>query len=237
MDSSEFRHTLAEVPRMGPRPIAARLRAMVLTHHDPRAALADLGGVAADDTRAPVVRLAALHATATAASLTELPLPDSVADAIQDTLLVDAALAYDLPQAVIGALRQLPVDDRGLRFVRVLVGRRLLAARSYGSHVTQVLIDGGDLDAAARAAALHFGLLAPHLSATPMPVHAAWARLAIGWMKEHERMFITLCRELNARADGSAEGLADLIDATPYISTTSQHAARALLVPEQDLAH
>lgn len=237
MDPSQFRHTLAEAQRRGPRPVATRLRALVLTHPNARAALADLGRVAGDDARPFAVRLAALHAAATAASITELPLPDGVSDAVLDAPLVDAALADGFAEAIIGALRQLPVADAGLRFVRVMVGRRLLAARRFGSHVTQLLLDGHDDEAAIRAAAAHFVELAPQLAVPPAPAHAAWARLAIGWMRDHETMFAGLCRELVARGDGLAAHLADLIDATPHISTTSRHAARSLLVPNHALVH
>jgi hypothetical protein len=118
-----------------------------------RASLAELAASAADRTRIAHDRAIALLAVAVALACDPTALaPPEALDALDDPELVDAALASGLAAALTGVLRAAPADA-SWRPVRVLVGRRLVAAGETGPHVVELLLAAGDRTRAASLAA------------------------------------------------------------------------------------
>jgi hypothetical protein len=110
----------------------------------------------------------------------------------------------------------------GLRATRMLIGRRLLAAGENGPHVIRLLLDGGDRDRAAQAAAAD---LLAHLDAGPAP--ELWARihLVIDWSDDAE-FFVAMLRELPQTA---LARLLELLDQAPGVEPARAQPARAAI--------
>ncbi len=154
----------------------------------------------AADPDAPVrARVAALVAVVEAVSLAELAIPDTIADALDDGTLIEAAIKERQTNAVCAALHQLgPRSD--LASTRKRVVRRLVAAGATGTNLADLAFQIGDLAAGATLAVrdLDDHLIARLARPRPEPIVEAW----LGWLAEQSDAAVTaVLRMLVARGD------------------------------------
>jgi len=223
---SDLEKILIESPAAGLSAAAHRVRDAVLACADRAAGLAGLGALIDNRTLAPRLRAAALLGVVTAADLCGLPLPDAALAAVEDPLVIDAALQYRLASALTGALFGLP-DGAAERRTRRLIGRRLIAAGERGPHVTRVLLDAGEFDSAVRAALDdYFDNVAPRLE-RPDAVTRVFAEVALEWAERApDTMFTPFVRGLAMRDPAAPPRLAALLmtaDAPAELRAKARH--------------
>jgi hypothetical protein len=166
-------------------------------------------------------RLEALFAVGRAVAASGAVVPAAALDAVGDAAVIDAALEAGAAAAITGVLFGAP-DDRLNRSTRILVGRRLMAAGVRGAHVTRLLIDARDWEAAVRAAADDYLSNINVLASNPDSVASAWAVLAISWRDTHpDLLWKPLIAEIEARDPDGAETLQSLVAAISQTCKTA----------------
>ncbi len=217
----------------------AALRALLLARSgDPPVAVAaalhdragahapeQLAELAADPELAPSLRAIALLGVAMGlADAPALPAPPGALDAVEDAATAAAAIELGMVGALTGVLRAAPLTPQ-LRTTRRLIGRRCLAAGVVGPHVARLLADGGDHEAAARAAADY---LAPRLIAGRSSAET-WAclHLLVEWSDLEAEPLFTQVIERLAPVDGAVNSLLQLLHRCPGLSAAQVSRTRA----------
>jgi hypothetical protein len=176
----------------------------ILAGTDPEAALPELAELGASRRRAPHVRLAALFAAARVQAARALPLPATAAAALEDPLLLDAALQLGLARR----FASLVAESASIE-LRRWVARRLALAGERGTHVHGLWLRAGDdpVGAASLAADDFLGSLL-HRSASD-PLVGIWCRSLLRCARGSWEFFVAFAAELKRRDPAGAATLAD----------------------------
>jgi hypothetical protein len=167
--------------------------------------------IAADPDAPARARVDALVQVVEAVSLRGIPIPDVIADAVDDVTLVDAAVALKRAGVVCAALHQLGPRPE-LESTRRRVVRRLIAAGASGTNLAALAFEIGDLSPAVTLATRDFEEhIAPRLGgARPNMIVDAW----LGWLADQSDAAVTgVLRMLASRGAVLGSLLAHVSDA------------------------
>jgi hypothetical protein len=150
----------------------------------------DADAAIAADPDAPVqARVEALSRVVEAVSVRDLPVPEALADAVDDLALVDAAIALKRAGAVCAALHQLG-DRPELATTRKRIARRMVAAGVIGLPLAGIAIAVGDVAAGSSLAARdfreHIAPLVPRLP--PHRLVNAW----LAWLADQPDIAVAM---------------------------------------------
>jgi hypothetical protein len=124
------------------------------------------------------------------ASILDVSLPSSIADAVADADLIDAAIAQGRANPVVAALHGL-ARRPGLGEMRARTIRRLIDGRVRGIDLAYLAIEIGDYESAVTLAIVDFEEdLAGRLSNPDDPVISAWLELVVEAPEPVRREFL-----------------------------------------------
>ena len=136
--------------------------------------------IVADRDASLVARLKALAAIVEAVSVEEVPMPDSVVEALEDATLIGAAVAMKQVDAVCAALHLLGPRPE-LASTRKTIVRKLIAAGAGGLGLASLAFSLGDIAAGSTLAARDFAQhIVPRLAGASDPVVGGW----LAWLAE-----------------------------------------------------
>jgi len=192
----------------------ADMREAALGCRVPRLVLAQLAQLAADGRVAMPRRVTALTVAAELLVYLDCAPPESALDAADDAAVIAAAVATQSEQALTGILAVAP-SDAITNATRRLIGHKLVAAGRFGPHVTRLLIDGGDWNAAIEAAVIDH--CQPADVAEELILARAW--VCVSWHEQHrESMFLPFVAELRRKSPSAIDALLEDIAMLPGLA-------------------
>lgn len=136
--------------------------------------------IVADRGASLVARLKALATIVETVSIEEVPIPEAVVDALEDSTLISAAVAMKQVDAVCAALKLLGPRPE-LASTKMTIVRKLIAAGGGGIPLASLAFSLGDIAAGSTLAARDFAQhIVPRLPAVPDPVVGAW----LAWLAD-----------------------------------------------------
>ncbi len=155
-----------------------KLRKWALSTDKAQTVVTDLASVVLNEKVPIHDRVVGLYALAQTAAVTRTPLPATIAEAMEDTSLVDEALSLQMEPALTATLYELPKSEI-LQETRRIIARRLVAREIWGPHVTRLLIDCEDWEAASRAACADY--IENISRETDIQKISLWIRVLLQW--------------------------------------------------------